>query len=126
MSLLCDLRVASDDARFGLPEVGLGYIPSAGGTQTLPRAIPPGVAMHMILSGDPIDAAEAYRLGLVHRVVPRDRIDAAADEWARTLASRDSRVLAAAKEAVLRGLDLPLREGLSLETRLVAVLLPGR
>jgi enoyl-CoA hydratase/carnithine racemase len=126
MSLLCDLRVASDDARFGLPEVGLGYIPSAGGTQTLPRTIAPGVAMQMILSGDPIDAAGAYRLGLVHRVVPRDRLDAAADEWARTLASRDPRALAAAKEAVLRGLDLPLCDGLALESRLAAVVLQGR
>ncbi|MEX1255634.1 MAG: enoyl-CoA hydratase/isomerase family protein [Dehalococcoidia bacterium] len=126
MSLLCDLRVAAEDARFGLPEVGLGYIPSAGGTQTLPRTIPPGVAMQMILSGDPIDAAEAYRLGLVHRVVPCDRLDAAADEWARTLASRDPRALAAAKEAVLRGLDLRLREGLSLEARLAGLLLQER
>ncbi|OGO51319.1 MAG: hypothetical protein A2148_10445 [Chloroflexi bacterium RBG_16_68_14] len=123
MSLLCDLRVASEDARFGLPEVSLGYIPSAGGTQTLPRTIPPGVALGMILSGDPIDANEAYRLGLVHRVVPRDELDAAADAWARTLAERDPRALSYAKEAVLRGLDLSLREGLALEARLAAALL---
>jgi enoyl-CoA hydratase/carnithine racemase len=125
MSLLCDLRIASEEARFGLPEVGLGYIPSAGGTQTLPRVIPPGVAMQMVLAGDPIDAAEAYRLGLVHRVVPRDRLAAAADEWARTLASRDPRALAAAKEAVLRGLDLRLRDGITLEARLAAAVLRG-
>jgi enoyl-CoA hydratase/carnithine racemase len=68
----------------------------------------------------------AYRLGSVHRVVPRDRLDAAADEWARTLAARNPRALAAAKEAVLRGLDLPLAEGLSLEARLAAVVLRGR
>ena len=126
MSLLCDLRIASDDARFGLPEVGLGYIPSAGGTQTLPRTIAPGVALGMILSGDQIDAAEAYRLGLVHRVVPRDRLDAEAGAWARTLAERSPLALASAKEAVLRGLDLPLREGLALEGRLAAALLRGR
>ncbi len=126
MSLLCDLRVASEDARFGLPEVGLGYIPSAGGTQTLPRTIPPGVALHMVLSGDPVDAHEAYRLGLVHRVVPREQLAAAADEWARTLASRDPRALACAKEAVLRGLHLSLRDGLSLEARLAGILLHGR
>jgi enoyl-CoA hydratase/carnithine racemase len=107
MSLLCDLRIASDDASFGLPEVSLGYIPSAGGTQTLPRSIPPGVAMHMILSGDPIDAAEAYRLRLVHRVVPRDRLDAAADEWATMLAERDPRLLASVKGALGRALPLP-------------------
>ncbi len=122
MSLLCDLRVASDDARFGLPEVGLGYIPSAGGTQTLPRTIAPGVALGMILSGDQIDAAEAYRLGLVHRVVPRDRLDVEAGAWARTLAERSPLALASAKEAVLRGLDLSLREGLALEGRLAAAL----
>ena len=123
MSLLCDLRVASEDARFGLPEVSLGYIPSAGGTQTLPRIIPPGVALGMILSGDPIDAAEALRLGLVHRVVPGDELDAAAGAWARTLAEREPRALSYAKEAVLRGLDLSLREGLALEGRLAHALL---
>lgn len=123
MALLCDLRVASDDARLGLPEVSLGYIPSAGGTQTLPRAIAPGVALHMILSGDPIDAAEAYRLRLVQRVVPRDTLDAAANEWARALASRPPLALSYAKEAVVRGLDLSLRDGLSLEARLAGLLL---
>ena len=122
MSLLCDLRVASEDARFGLPEVSLGYIPSAGGTQTLPRTVPPGVALHMILSGDPIDAAEAHRVGLVHRVVPRDELDNAAGAWARTLAKRSPQALAYAKEAVLRGLDLSLSDGLALEGRLAGSL----
>ena len=115
MSLLCDLRIAAHDASFGLPEVGLGYIPSAGGTQTLPRTIPPGVAMQMILSGDSISAEEAYRLRLVHRVVPRDELGAAAGAWAQTLAERDPRALAFAKEAVVRGLDLSLADGLALE-----------
>jgi len=126
LSLLCDLRVASEDAMFGLPEVALGYIPSAGGTQTLPRAIAPGVALHMILTGDPIDAQEAYRRKLVQRVVPRDGLAAAADGWARALAARPARALSYAKEAVVRGLDLPLREGLSLEARLAGMLLGGR
>lgn len=118
MALLCDLRIAADDARFGLPEVSLGYIPSAGGTQTLPRLIPPGVAMQMILTGDPIDAEEAFRLRLVHRVVPRDELDNAADVWARALAERDPRALSYAKDAVVRGLDLSLADGLALEQRL--------
>ncbi|MCH7811896.1 MAG: enoyl-CoA hydratase/isomerase family protein [Chloroflexi bacterium] len=126
MSLLCDLRVASGDAQFGLPEVSLGYIPSAGGTQTLPRTIPPGVALSMILSGDPIDANEAYRLGLVHRIVPRDQLDSAADAWARTLAQRSPQALSYAKEAVLRGLDLSLADGLALEARLAGTLVLGR
>ena len=126
MALLCDLRVASEDTRLGLPEVSLGYIPSAGGTQTLPRAISPGVALHMILTGDPIDAAEAYRVRLVQRVVPRDRLDAAADEWARALASRDPRALTYTKEAVVRGLDLSLRDGLSLEARLAGMVITAQ
>ena len=117
MGLLCDLRVAAEDARFGLPEVGLGYIPSAGGTQTLPRTI---------LSGDPVDAQEAHRLGLVHRVVPREELDAAAYEWAHTLASRSPRALSYAKEAIVRGLDLSLRDGLALEARLAGMLLEER
>lgn len=121
LSLLCDLRVAADDALFGLPEVALGYIPSAGGTQTLPRMIAPGVALHMILSGDPIDAQEAYRRKLVHRVVPREQLDAAADEWARALASWPAQALSYTKEAVVRGLDLSLRDGLALEARLAGL-----
>jgi enoyl-CoA hydratase/3-hydroxypropionyl-coenzyme A dehydratase len=122
MALLCDLRVASDDARFGLPEVSLGYIPSAGGTQTLPRTVPPGVAMHMILSGDLIDGHEAYRRKLVQRVVPRDQLYAGAGLWAQVLAVRPPKALSYAKEAVLRGLDLPLGEGLVLEQQLATLL----
>jgi enoyl-CoA hydratase/carnithine racemase len=122
MALLCDLRVASDDAHFGLPEVSLGYIPSAGGTQTLPRTVPPGVALHMILSGDPIDANEAFARKLVQRVVPRDQLNSAAHEWAQTLAARPPQALAYAKEAVLQGLDVPLAEGLALEQRLATLL----
>jgi enoyl-CoA hydratase/carnithine racemase len=126
MALLCDLRVASDDAQFGLPEVGLGYIPSAGGTQTLPRTIAPGLALHMILTGDAIDAQEAYRRKLVHRVVPRAELDAAADAWARALAQRSPLALSYAKEAIVRGLELSLRDGLALESRLAGQLLGRR
>ncbi len=126
MSLLCDLRIASEDARFGLPEVSLGYIPSAGGTQTLPRTIPPGVALGMILSGDPIDAREALRLGLVNRVVPKERLYAEAADWARKLAAKPARSLRYIKEAVREGLSLPLPDGLALEARLAALCLIGR
>src|SRR5581483_1101607 len=82
MALYCDLRIASDDATFALPEVTLGYIPSAGGTQTLPRAVPPGIAREMVLSGDPIDAQRALACGLVNRVVPRARLYGEAEAWA--------------------------------------------
>jgi enoyl-CoA hydratase/carnithine racemase len=118
LPLCCDIRIASEDARLGLPEVSLGYIPSAGGTQTLPRHIPPGVAMHMILTGDPIDAAAALRYGLIQRVVPRQRLYQEAESLARTLMSRGPLALRLAKQAVLEGLNLPLAQGLALERRL--------
>jgi enoyl-CoA hydratase/carnithine racemase len=117
MSMCCDLRVASEDARLGLPEVSLGYIPSAGGTQLLPRTVSPGVAMGMILSGDAIDAREALRIGLVQRVVPRERLYPEAEALARSLAARPRDALHRAKEAVLQGLDLSLDQGLALEER---------
>lgn len=123
MSMCCDIRIASEDARFGLPEVGLGYIPSAGGTQLLPRTVPFGVAMDMVLSGREIDAAEALRLGLVNRVVPRERLYEEAEEWAQRLISRPALALAYAKEALTRGIELPLAEGLALEQRLAALAL---
>jgi enoyl-CoA hydratase/carnithine racemase len=126
MSMFCDLRIASEEARFGLPEVNLGYIPSAGGTQLLPRTIPPGAAMGLILSADTIDAREALRLGLVNRVVPRDRLYPEAEELARRLMDRPQQALRYAKEAVLRGLDLGLAEGLALEGRLAVLALGGR
>jgi enoyl-CoA hydratase/carnithine racemase len=85
LPLCCDYRVAADTARFALPEVTLGYIPSAGGTQTLPRLIAPGVAAHMILSGEPITAADALRWGLVDRTVPEPELDTAIDSLVATL-----------------------------------------
>ena len=118
MSMCCDLRVASENARFGLPEVKLGYIPSAGGTQLLPRTVGPGIAMEMILTGDDIDAATALRLGLVHKVVARERLNDEAEVWARELLTRSPAVLRYAKEAVTRGLEVSLEEGLAMERRL--------
>jgi enoyl-CoA hydratase len=123
MSMCCDLRIASEDARFGLPEVGLGYIPSAGGTQLLPRTVPSGVAMEMILSGETIDAQEALRLGLVHSVVPRERLYEAAEAQARRLLTLSPVALRYAKEAVTGGSEMPLAEGLAMEERLAALML---
>lgn len=125
LSMCCDLRIAAEDARIGLPEVTLGYIPSAGGTQLMPRIIRPGVAMGLILSGDTVDAAEALRIGLVHRVVPRDRLYAEAEELARRLIGVPPLALHLAKTAVTQGLDLPLSEGLNLEARLARQALAG-
>ena len=120
LSMLCDFRIAAEGAKLGLPEVSLGYIPSAGGTQLLPRTVPPGVAREMILSGDPVDAETAWRIGLVQRLVPRDRLYAEAERLARLLMSRAPLALRLAKRAVLQGLELPLAEALALEARLAA------
>jgi enoyl-CoA hydratase/carnithine racemase len=115
LALFCDIRIASDDATFALPEVTLGYIPSAGGTQTLPRLVPPGIAREMILSGEPIDAQRALTAGLVHRVVPLSRLDDEAAATASALAAAPAEAVRAAKEAMLRGADLPLDAALQLE-----------
>jgi len=126
MSLCCDLRIASDDAQFGLPEVGLGIIPAAGGSQTLPRVIGRGRALELVLTGDYIDAAEAHRIGLVNRVTTRAGLYPAAESLARRIAAQDPVVVQAAKLAVTRGLDLPLSEGLALEAQYVGLTLSRR
>ncbi|MCK9517739.1 MAG: enoyl-CoA hydratase/isomerase family protein [Dehalococcoidia bacterium] len=79
LPLCCDVRIAAEGSRFALPEVTLGYIPSAGGTQTLPRIVPSGVAADLIISGEPIGTVEAERWGLVQQVVPAEQLDAAVD-----------------------------------------------
>jgi enoyl-CoA hydratase/carnithine racemase len=79
LPLCCDVRIAAEGTRFALPEVTLGYIPSAGGTQTLPRTVPPGVAAHMILSGDPVDTGAALRWGLVQQVATPEALDEAVE-----------------------------------------------
>ncbi len=114
LSMACDFRIAAEDAVLGLPEVKLAYIPSAGGTQLLPRTIKPGPALELILSGEMIGAGEAYRLGLVHRVVPREELYREAETSARHLLGLPARALRYAKQAVARGLEMPLAEGLAL------------
>jgi enoyl-CoA hydratase/carnithine racemase len=118
IALCCDLVLASEEARFGLPEASLGIIPAAGGTQTVPRAVGMGPALEMMLTNRWINAAEARRIGLVNRVVPRKRLFSEAEQTARLIADKNPRAVRAAKEAVLRGLDLPLDQGLELERRL--------
>jgi enoyl-CoA hydratase len=119
IALCCDLRLAARGTRFGLPEVGLGIIPAAGGTQTLPRAvIPRGKALEMLLGGDFIDADEAHRLGLVNRVVPPEALLSEAEALARRLLSLPPGLATLIKRAVHRGLDMSLREGLELEGEL--------
>jgi len=115
MALCCDIRLAAEDARFGLPEVGLGIIPAAGGTQTLPRTVGRGKALEMLLTGRWIDAKEAYQIQLVNRVVPREKLLEIAGEMAQKIASHDPDAVRYAKQAVGRGINLPFAEGLHLE-----------
>ena len=124
IALCCDLVLSSEDAKFGLPEVGLGIIPAAGGTQTVPRAAGNGLALEMMLTNRWIDAAEALRIGLVNRVVSRDRLLTEAEESADRIAAHDPMVVRSAKQAVLRGLDLSLDQGLELERRLALRIKP--
>ena len=125
LSLLCDIRIASEDAMFALPEVTLGYIPSAGGTQTLPRSIAPGIAREMVLSGEPIDARRALAIGLVSRVVPLERLEGEAMDIAAKLASLPADAVRAAKEAIVRGAGLPLDQALRWEAMIAARLRAG-
>jgi len=118
LALLCDLRLASEDARLGLPEVALAYIPTAGGTQTLARTIGRGRALDLILTGEPIPARQALDWGLLHWVGPRDRLYDEAEALARRLLGQPADALRLAKRALVRGLDLPLSDALRLEARL--------
>jgi enoyl-CoA hydratase/carnithine racemase len=122
MSLLCDLRVAAEDARLGLPEVTLGYIPSAGGTQTLPRVVAQGDAARIVLSGEPVDARTALRMGLVHRVVPRAELEAEVMTLAERVAGRPPELIRALKRILWQGADLSLAEALAFEARQVRAL----
>lgn len=125
MSMYCDLRVASEDASFALPEVTLGYIPSAGGTQTVPRHALATEALRMVTTGVPLTATEAYDAGLVHAVVPRDALLPTARAWAERIAAAPQMAVRASKRAILEGLDLPLAEGLALERRLADAIRRG-
>ena len=118
IALCCDIRIASDDARFGLPEVGLGIIPAAGGTQTVPRTIGRARALEMLLSNRWIGAEEAYNIGLVNRMVMREKLLLTAQDMAETIASYDPHAVRNAKQAIVRGIELPLAQARELEKRL--------
>ena len=122
LALACDIRSASEDAQLGLTEVNLAIIPGGGGTQRLPRLIGRGKALEMILTGAHLPAAEALRIGLVERVVPPADVLSNAMELARTLAGKAPVALRYAKEAVVKGLELPLADGLRLEGDLSTLL----
>jgi enoyl-CoA hydratase/carnithine racemase len=122
LSLLCDFRIAADDAQIGLPEVKLGYIPTAGGTQTLQRTVGRGRALDMLLSAEPISAQTALDYGLVHRVVLREHLDAEAEAVAHRLLAQPPAALRAVRQALLEGADLTLDQAIRFEARLRAAL----
>ena len=116
LAMACDIRLASETARLGQPEVGLGISPGYGGTQRLPRLVGKGMAKLLIFTGDMIDAQEALRIGLVQRVVPQGELLAEAKALAGKLATQPPLTLAACKEAINRGLEVDLERGLSIES----------
>ena len=118
MALACDLRIASEHAIFGMPEVTLGLIPGWGGTQRLPRIIPLAKAAELLLTGRPISAQEAFRIGLINKVVPLAELMPAARAMAETICKRAPLAVRAAKQAMMQGVDLPLEDGLKLERKL--------
>ena len=122
LALCCDFRVAAEDAQFGLPEINLGSIPAGGATQRLPRLIGTTRALELLMTGDRLPADEAYRLGLLNRVVARDELAGAASELAEKVAAKAPLAVRYLREAVYRGLDLPLDEGIRLEAYLGGLL----
>ena len=118
IALCCDMRLASEDAQFGMPEPGLGIIPAAGGTQTLPRVINRAKALEMLLTGKWFNAEEALRLKLINQVIPRNELLPRAEELANKIAAYDPVAVSYAKQAITRWLDLSLEQGLELEARL--------
>lgn len=123
IALCCDIRIAEEKTKFGLPEMGLGIIPAACGTQTLPRTIGASPSLEMLLTDRWIDSAEALRLNLVTSVVPNQTVTEAAMDLAGLLAQRDPDALRMTKLAVRNGMDLPMPQGLKMERRLAGQLL---
>jgi len=118
LAMMCDILIAADTAKFGQPEIKLGIIPGAGGTQRLPRAVGKAKAMDLVLTGRMMDAAEAERAGLVSRVVPADRLIDEALAAAERIAEFSLPSVMMAKEAVNRAYESPLAEGMLFERRL--------
>jgi enoyl-CoA hydratase len=122
LALACDVRLASAEAHFALPETSWGLIPMGGGSQRLARIVGRGKALEMILTAEAIDAQEAHRVGLVSQVVPGDRLMAEAQALAERIAARGPIAVRYAKEAVSKGLDMTLDQALRFETDLTIIL----
>jgi len=122
LALACDIRVCGDGASFAMPETGLGLVPMGGGTQRLPRAVGRAHGLRLLLTGDQVDAAEALRIGLVSRVVPAGEAASAAAGIASAIAAKGPIATRYAKEAVARGMDAPLQQGLRAELDMTVIL----
>jgi E-phenylitaconyl-CoA hydratase len=122
LALACDIRIAAEHARFGLTEVLRGIIPGGGGTQRLPRLVPFGIALQLMLTGEHIDAAEAYRIGLVNKVVPAGRALDEAIALAERICQNAPLSTRAIKEAAYRGMNATLEEGLRIEAFLSRII----
>ena len=123
ISLACDMMIASENAKFGLPEVKVGIIPGGGGSQRLPRIIPWRLAAEMLFTGKTIDAQEAYRIGLVNKVVPASELMAEAKKMAESICQAAPLAVRYAKELMIRGSGLPLEEALRLEDDIESTLM---
>ena len=121
LSLCCDMRLASDNAKFGQPEVNLGVIPGFGGTQRLPRLIGKGLANELLFSGNMIDAEEACRIGLVNRVVSQDKLMEECRKLALKIASKGPGAVRLCKEAVNNGMEMDLNRACASEADLFAL-----
>ena len=126
MALACDIRVADETALFGFPEVGLGLLPGAGGTQRLARLLGTGKAKELILTGDPINATEAKNIGLIERVVHQGEALVEAKKIAKRILLRGPVAIANAKKAINEGVNLSLKNGLKIETQLFSELFKTR
>jgi enoyl-CoA hydratase/carnithine racemase len=121
IAMACTMRLASENAKFGQPEVKLGIIPGYGGTQRLPRLVGKGIAMQLVLAGEMISAQEAHRIGLVNEVVPAPELIARAEAIAQKIVANAPLAVQYAMEAVNKGMEMTLAEGLYLEAVLFAV-----
>jgi enoyl-CoA hydratase len=120
--MACHIRLASENARFGQPEINLGLFPGAGGTQRLPRLVGKGLALEMMLTGEAISAQEAHRVGLVNKVVPAAELMATAEKLAQQILTKAPLAVSVILEAAQHGMEMTLAEGLQLEENLFGVI----
>jgi enoyl-CoA hydratase/carnithine racemase len=122
LAMACHIRIAAENARFGQPEINLGLFPGAGGTQRLPRLVGKGLAIEMMLTGEAISAQEAYRIGLVNKVVPAAELLSTAEKLAQQILAKAPLATGVILEAVQHGMEMTLTEGLQLEENLFGVI----